>query len=71
MLKLTPENVAFVRPSIDTAWKLQPLVSKRLDGRKGRAGPMEGSKQLTNTLLDTDIGVQTYIPRGIVDKANG
>jgi hypothetical protein len=70
VLKLTPYNVAFVWPSIDTSGKLQPLLPERLHGRERRAGPMEGAKQLTNTLLDTDIGIQTYIPLSVVDKAN-
>jgi len=34
-------------PPMNTPWKLQSLLAKRLYVRNGRAGPTEGSKQLT------------------------
>src|SRR5215471_1285096 len=58
MLELIPHDVAFVRSMRDAPRELQPLLSKLFYGCNRRAGPTEGTKQLTNACLDTGIGVQ-------------
>src|SRR2546430_2145317 len=47
-----PQQIAFVRSLLQTAWKQKPFLAERFDHRASRCGTSERIEKESNTLLD-------------------
>lgn len=70
MFQFAPQHVALSRAAVDPAWKLKTLVTKGLHRRGGRTSTPKRTDDLTDTLLNTGIGIEARAPLCVMDKAN-
>jgi hypothetical protein len=70
VIEFGPQQFAGLRSAVNPVRETQPFGTKGLDRGRRRAGAPKGPEELAQAFLNTDIGIQTHTPGGVVVKAD-